>query len=73
MVTRVWEQVLEEGVECTALAKMLPGWMYEIKVNVTIQKKLELFQHFGASKVALVVKNPEANIEDVEDAGSIPA
>ena len=52
---------------------MLPGWMYEIKVNVTIQKKLELFQHFGASKVALVVKNPEANIEDVEDAGSIPA
>ena len=22
---RVWEQVLEEGVECTALAKTLPG------------------------------------------------
>ena len=70
MVTRVWEQVLEEGVECTALAKMLPGWMYEIKVNVTIQKKLELFQHFGASKVALVVKNLPANAGHVRDVGS---
>ena len=69
---RVWEQVLEEGVECTALAKTLPGWMYEIKANVTIQKELELFQHFGSSKVAVVVKNPEANMGDVEDAGSIP-
>ena len=47
METRVWEQVLEEGVECTALAKVLSGWMYEIKVNVTSQKDSELFQHFG--------------------------
>ena len=48
------------------------GWGTKIPKTIVVQPKKKKKQKIWASQVALVVKNPPANVGDIKDSGSIP-